>query len=474
LAITDTEERIKQVEETISRIDTPDRQLGTKIFSLKFTRAEELSSLLKANLTNVGSIKVDPSTNSLLITDVRYNLSKLAEIISRLDVFKPATQIFSLRFALAEKMAKLVEDYLGPEEKVEVNKEKNELIVTATVHNLDRIESFIRSRDILERQMSEQHFLIKYVKMDEVLPLVEDALSSGGRLKVDPSRSILSVNDASYNLYKIERIIKAADVFKPEEKVYTLRYAPLLLVAKKAREYLSDKGELEIEEKTGTFIVKDVKRNIEKIDELADKGELEVEEKTGTFIVKDVKRNIEKIDELVKKMDVLEDQLTTKRYFLKYLTPSEAAFFLEDVITEYGKIRLPEVKENLKNEEKDYIVIPQEKVSSSKSSSSQGGESDVMSRNVIYVTDLKRNIPEIDRAIEEMNSASRANEITTKTFYVKEGSLEQIAVAIANIIGVKPEEIQGLKVGKEEVKWMKMEVGTPSIDLGNIGAVGKK
>jgi len=173
-------------------------------------------------------------------------------------------------------------------------------------------------------------------------------------------------------------------------------------------------------------------------------------------------------------MDVLEDQLTTKRYFLKYLTPSEAAFFLEDVITEYGKIRLPEVKENLKNEEKDYIVIPQEKVSSSKSSSSQGGESDVMSRSVIYVTDLKRNIPEIDRAIEEMNSASRANEITTKTFYVKEGSLEQIAVAIANIIGVKPEEIQGLKVGKEEVKWMKMEVGTPSIDLGNIGAVGKK
>jgi len=297
---------------------------------------------------------------------------------------------------------------ISPEEKVEVNKEKNELIVTATVHNLERIESFIRSRDTLERQMSEQHFLIKYVKMDEVLPLVEDALSSGGRLKVDPSRSILSVNDASYNLYKIERIIKAADVFKPEEKVYTLRYA------------------------------------------------------------------IEKIDELVKKMDVLEDQLTTKRYFLKYLTPSEAAFFLEDVITEYGKIRLPEVKENLKNEEKDYIVIPQEKVSSSKSSSSQGGESDVMSRSVIYVTDLKRNIPEIDRAIEEMNSASRANEITTKTFYVKEGSLEQIAVAIANIIGVKPEEIQGLKVGKEEVKWMKMEVGTPSIDLGNIGAVGKK
>jgi len=213
LAITDTEERIKQAEETISRIDTPDRQLDTKIFSLKFTRAEELSSLLKANLTNVGSIKVDPSTNSLLITDVRYNLSKLAEIISRLDVFKPATQVFSPRFALAEKMAKLVEGYLSPEEKVEVNKEKNELIVTATVHNLERIESFIRSRDTLERQMSEQHFLIKYVKMDEVLPLVEDALSSGGRLKVDPSRSILSVNDASYNLYKIERIIKAADVF---------------------------------------------------------------------------------------------------------------------------------------------------------------------------------------------------------------------------------------------------------------------
>lgn len=42
------------------------------------------------------------------------------------------------------------------------------------------------------------------------------------------------------------------------------------------------------------------------------------------------------------------------------------------------------------------------------------------------------------------------------------------------MLGVKPEEIQGLKVREGEIKWMEMNVATPAIELGNIGAVGKR
>jgi len=179
------------------------------------------------------------------------------------------------------------------------------------------------------------------------------------------------------------------------------------------------------------------------------------------------------VDELIKKMDTLEGQLITKKYFLKYLSPSEAAFSLEDIITDYGKVQIPASKKEEKEKE-DYVVIPEESPSKPKGTGSKRDEAKTIERNVIYVTDLKKNIPLIDQAIEKMNSPSYGEQIATKTFYIKEGSLEQVAIAIANMLGISTDQIQGIKTGEEKVKWMKIEISPPSIDLGNIGALGKK
>ncbi|GAH79473.1 unnamed protein product, partial [marine sediment metagenome] len=89
--------------------------------------------------------------------------------------------------------------------------------------------------------------------------------------------------------------------------------------------------------------------------------------------------------------------------------------------------------------------------------------------NIIYVTDLKRNMPRIDQEIKKMNG--RSEETAVRTFYIKEGSLERIAIAIANMLGVKPEEIQGIELKEEEGKWMQMSVPSLAIDLGKIGPV---
>ncbi len=88
---------------------------------------------------------------------------------------------------------------------------------------------------------------------------------------------------------------------------------------------------------------------------------------------------------------------------------------------------------------------------------------------MIYITDLKRNVPQIEELVKEMNG--RAEEIAVRTFYIKEGSLERIAIAIANMLGVKPEEIQGIELKEEEGKWMQMSVPSLAIDLGQIGPV---
>jgi len=86
--------------------------------------------------------------------------------------------------------------------------------------------------------------------------------------------------------------------------------------------------------------------------------------------------------------------------------------------------------------------------------------------NVIYVTDLRRNIPNIDALITYLNGAETAAQIITKTFYIKEGSLERMALAMANILGISPDDIEGLDPKGE---WMEMKVQTLEIELGTVG-----
>jgi len=188
-------------------------------------------------------------------------------------------------------------------------------------------------------------------------------------------------------------------------------------------------------------------------------------------VVVDVKKNLDHIDKLVKQIDTLKGQLVTKRFFLKYLTPQEAEFLLQGVISESGKIRLPHFENTeSRSSTRDYIVIPQEKMDSPEENNPSENKIDV-ENNIIYVTDLKRNMPQIEEVVKEMNGPSRAEEIATRTFYIKKGSLERIAIAIANMLGVPPEEIEGIELKKEEGKWMQMNVPSLAIDLGKIGPV---
>ena len=171
---------------------------------------------------------------------------------------------------------------------------------------------------------------------------------------------------------------------------------------------------------------------------------------------------------MVKEMDVLEKQLVSKKYFLKYLTAEEAKFFLEGIITPYGKVSLPQSRSNQEgNKSEEYIVIPSEESNNLKIIPPEKNEAQRV--NFIYVTDLKRNISEIEKMIEEMNSSTQAKAIATRTFYIEKGSLEQIAIAIANLIGLSPEEIQGIDI--KEGEWMRttFQGGGPKISIKGVG-----
>ena len=453
LLVSDKRPYLEEIARFIQELDSAEKQLRSQSFSPQFVRAERLASLIEDQLTDRGKIDIDPSTNSLLITETSFHMTKITSLVQSLDRFQPQKKVFSLKFALASDMEKIIKTYLSPEGTLEVDEERNELAIMDASYYLEKAGNLLADEDRAEKQMREESFSIKYARIENLALLLQENLSPEGTLEVDEERSLINIEDSSYYLFKLERLIQKEDSFIPKKKRYRIRFAPLILVADKAEEMLSDKGELEIEEDT------------------------------SSFLVTDVEKNLEKIEKLVRNMDNLEDWLVTKKYFLTYLTPEEARPLLQVLITDYGEIRLPRMRrgEEESQEEGEYILIPQEEPVRRETVServlerqlSEPGteklpslEEDEREDNVIEVRDLKRNIPNIDALITYLNGAETAAQIITKTFYLKEGSLERIALAMASILGINPDDIEGLT---PEGEWMQMEVPTLEINLGTVG-----
>lgn len=388
----------------------------------------------------------------LEVNDCEYTLVDDIIRVIRIPVI---SRIFPLKFALASEIASSLESLLllSPEGTLQVDEERNELVIMDASHYLEKVGDLLKALDTPEKQIKKESFPIKYARIEDLALLLGENLSPEGNLQVDEERSLISIEDTSFYLFKLERLIQEEDRFVPKKKRYRIRFAPLNLVAEKAEEVLSDKGELEIQEDT------------------------------SSFLVTDVEKNLEKIEKLVSTIDNLEDQLITKKYFLTYLTPEEAHVSLQNVITSYGEIRLPRMRTvgEESQEKEEYILIPREEPVRRETVServlerqlSEPGSEKLPSLeesegedNVIYVTDLKRNIPNIDALITYLNGAETAAQIITKTFYIKEGSLERMALAMANILGINPDDIEGLDPKGE---WMEMKVQTLEIELGTVG-----
>ncbi|MEA1965367.1 MAG: secretin N-terminal domain-containing protein, partial [Candidatus Aerophobetes bacterium] len=181
LIVTDTQKNLTGIKDAILKLDEPARQMQTRNFSLRFIQAKKAASILKSHLSKAGKIEIDPSANSLLVRDVAYKMKEIPSFLSSLDVFKGTLKVFPLKFALVDEVAELLSAYLSAEGELNVNKEKNELIVIDSPYNLKKIEDFISSIDNPQKQMREEDFQIKYAQLEKVKSSIEEELSSYGK-----------------------------------------------------------------------------------------------------------------------------------------------------------------------------------------------------------------------------------------------------------------------------------------------------
>ncbi|GAG08058.1 unnamed protein product, partial [marine sediment metagenome] len=159
-------------------------------------------------------------------------------------------------------------DYLTPEGDLEVREDKNEILVKASSYSLEKIDHLLAELDTPSKQMKKEKFLIKYISLEGAADLVKESLSPQGTLKIDPSSSTLTVEDTSYHLLQIEKMVTKLDTFQPQKRIYKINFAPLSLVATRVEDLLSDKGTAEIQEETSSLVVVDVRKNLKILNKL--------------------------------------------------------------------------------------------------------------------------------------------------------------------------------------------------------------
>lgn len=95
----------------ISQETAENEPLDTQTFVINFSKASDVMSAVEKLVTAKGKITLDARTNTLIITDVKSNLMKVAEVIKRLDRMTPQVMI----------EAKIIETTLGMSEKLGID-----------------------------------------------------------------------------------------------------------------------------------------------------------------------------------------------------------------------------------------------------------------------------------------------------------------------------------------------------------------
>ncbi|KKL15379.1 hypothetical protein LCGC14_2506190, partial [marine sediment metagenome] len=275
IMLSDKKKNLEKIAAFIAELDTPAKQLQSENFTIKFIPVDSVVFLLEDYLSAEGKIKVDPLANTLLLTETSRNFVRLEELLLNIDVYRAIEEMFTLRYALASSVTPLLENYLGPEDKLQLNEQTNEIILSSDLYTLKKIGTLLDSLDTPAKQLQSKSFTVKYLYLEELASMLEENLSSLGEIiERNQARSMFIVKDTSYNLSKIQKLIQEADIFIPVKKTYEIKFAPLAFLAEQVDGLLSDKGTLEIKEETFRLAVLDVRKNLDRIDTLVKKEDI--------------------------------------------------------------------------------------------------------------------------------------------------------------------------------------------------------
>ena len=121
--------------------------LKTKVYSLKYIRADDLKPLLMSLKSERGNIEADPKTNRIIVIDTVETIASIEEAISEMDK-QLETKIYRISYSDPLELQKSILSFMSEKEgEIFVDNRTNSLIVTASPLLLNKIDVLIRNWD---------------------------------------------------------------------------------------------------------------------------------------------------------------------------------------------------------------------------------------------------------------------------------------------------------------------------------------
>ncbi len=149
--IEDTEDRIKEMEEYVSKID---QETSSVAIVLKYVQAEALMAKIEPLLTpKLGSIQFDTRSNKLFIKDTQSKVEEIEHFVKEIDI-RPMTKMFDISYGSAEDISKMIEQVLTEGlGHVEFDNRSNKVIVTDTKSKIVQVQKMILQLDRKEKEV---------------------------------------------------------------------------------------------------------------------------------------------------------------------------------------------------------------------------------------------------------------------------------------------------------------------------------
>jgi len=119
-----------------------------RIFRPNHIKAEDFEKAIKGVLTpKIGKVAVDPRTNKVIVTDLPPVIEIIERLLQEIDV-QLVTRVFQIHYADVEEIAKQIEDYKSGPGTIKVDPKTHQIVVTDLLQNILRMEKLIDVLDV--------------------------------------------------------------------------------------------------------------------------------------------------------------------------------------------------------------------------------------------------------------------------------------------------------------------------------------
>ena len=225
LVVEDNNWVIQQITEEIKRLDNFETQKKTELYPLKYVKAEDLfqseefKKVSSLLLSDKATIEVNPEKNALIITALGWRFPQITEMVASFDTYQPKKMVYQLKYALASSLARRLQSLLSDKGSIEAILEKNSLSVMDSQYHLELIGERLAVLDDFEKQKTRNLVHLKYASLPQIMEIVERMKSPQARiLSIDEVSNSLTLEESSYSFELIKEEIEKIDTFERQKK----------------------------------------------------------------------------------------------------------------------------------------------------------------------------------------------------------------------------------------------------------------